>query len=108
MQGVKTGFCRKKSVQTGSSETLIGRDGGYEQQISNGGRFKPAFAERDKKQTMIDSSEETRQTGLKNQLYPSTRLTIGSGDLEKSLTVMLSLYGTKSVSTSNILKFVCR
>jgi hypothetical protein len=29
------------------------RDGGHEQLISNGGMFKPAFAERDKKQTMI-------------------------------------------------------
>ncbi len=29
-------------------------DGGHEQLISNGGRFKPAFAKRDKKQTMID------------------------------------------------------
>jgi hypothetical protein len=26
-------------------------DGGYEQLISNGGKFKPAFAERDKKPT---------------------------------------------------------
>jgi hypothetical protein len=30
------------------------RDGGHEQLLLNGGRFKPAFAERDKKQTMID------------------------------------------------------
>jgi hypothetical protein len=30
------------------------RGGGHEQLISNGGRFKPAFAEREKKQTMID------------------------------------------------------
>jgi hypothetical protein len=30
------------------------RDDCHEQLISNGGRFKPAFAERDKKQTMID------------------------------------------------------
>jgi hypothetical protein len=30
------------------------RDGGHEQLISDGGRFKPAFSERDKKQTMID------------------------------------------------------
>jgi hypothetical protein len=29
-------------------------DGGYEQLVSNGGRFKPALDERDKKQTMID------------------------------------------------------
>jgi hypothetical protein len=33
---------------------FLSRDGGYEQLISNGVRFKPAFAERDKKQTMID------------------------------------------------------
>jgi hypothetical protein len=30
------------------------RDSGQEQLISNGGRFKPAFTKRDKKQTMID------------------------------------------------------
>jgi hypothetical protein len=30
------------------------RDGGHEQLISNGGRFKPAFAEGNTKQTMID------------------------------------------------------
>jgi len=30
------------------------REGGHEQLISNGERFKPAFAERDKKQAMID------------------------------------------------------
>ncbi len=29
-------------------------DGGHKQLISNGGRYKPAFAERDKKQIMID------------------------------------------------------
>jgi hypothetical protein len=29
-------------------------DGGREQLISNAGRFKPAFVERDKKQTMTD------------------------------------------------------
>jgi hypothetical protein len=29
-------------------------DGGNEQLISNDERFKPAFAERDEKQTMID------------------------------------------------------
>ncbi len=32
-------------------------DGGNEQLISNGERFKPAFAERDKKQSMIDLRE---------------------------------------------------
>ncbi len=30
------------------------RDGGHEQLISNSVRFKPAFAKRDEKQTMID------------------------------------------------------
>jgi hypothetical protein len=33
---------------------LTNRDGGHEELISNGGRFKPALAERDKKHTMID------------------------------------------------------
>ncbi len=32
------------------------RDGGHEQLISNGGRFKPVFAQRDKKQTMTGRS----------------------------------------------------
>ncbi len=31
-------------------------DGGDEQLISNSGRYKPTFAERDKKQAMIDLS----------------------------------------------------
>jgi hypothetical protein len=30
------------------------RDGGHEQLISNGGRIKPVFAQRDQKQTMND------------------------------------------------------
>jgi hypothetical protein len=29
-------------------------DGGHKQLISNGGRYKPSFAERDRKQIMID------------------------------------------------------
>ncbi len=33
------------------------RDGGHDQIISNSGRFKPAFAERDKKPIMIDLRE---------------------------------------------------
>ncbi len=60
---VKTGFCRKRLMQTGSSGTLIGWKSGQTTffplwdrkegawlwtRISNGGRFKPAFAERDK------------------------------------------------------------
>jgi hypothetical protein len=37
-------------VETESEYTVLmfTRDGGHEQQISNGGGFKPAFAERDK------------------------------------------------------------
>jgi hypothetical protein len=34
------------------------RDDCHEQQISHGGRFKTAFAEREKKQTMIDLDKE--------------------------------------------------
>ncbi len=45
------------------------RDGGLEQLISNGERFKPAFAERDKKQAMIDL-RGTRQTGLQTIYVP--------------------------------------
>jgi hypothetical protein len=33
---------------------LFAGDGGHEQLISNGAAFKPAFAERDNKQEMID------------------------------------------------------
>jgi hypothetical protein len=36
---------------------MLFRDGGNKQLISNGGRFKSAVAERDKKQTMIDLRE---------------------------------------------------
>jgi hypothetical protein len=46
------------------------RVGGHEQLISNGGR---AFAERDKKQTMIDL-REISTNWFKNQLCPSIRL----------------------------------
>jgi hypothetical protein len=41
--------------------------------ISNGGRFKPAFAEKDQKQTMIDL-RGISTNWLKNQLCPSIRL----------------------------------
>ncbi len=52
---------------------------GYEQLISNGGRFQPAFAESDKKEPMI--SEESRHAGLQNQLYPSIMLSGEGQDL---------------------------
>jgi len=39
-------------------------DGGHEQLISSGGRFKSAFAKRDKKQTMTDL-RGISTTGLK-------------------------------------------
>jgi hypothetical protein len=51
------------------------RDGGHEQLISNDKRFKPAFAERDKKQTMIDL-QGISTNWFKNQLFPSTRLSM--------------------------------
>jgi hypothetical protein len=41
--------------------------------ISNNGRFKPAFTERDKKQTMIDL-RGISTNWLKNQLYLSIRI----------------------------------
>jgi hypothetical protein len=44
-----------------------------EQLISKGERFKPAFAERDKKQTMIDL-RGISTNWFKNQLRPSIRL----------------------------------
>ncbi len=52
-----------------SSETV----GGHEQLISNGGRIKPAFAKREKKQTMIDL-RGILTNWFKNQLWPTIRL----------------------------------
>jgi hypothetical protein len=48
-------------------------DGGHEQLISNGRRFKPAFAQRDKKQKMTDL-RGISTNWFKNQLCPSIRL----------------------------------
>jgi hypothetical protein len=42
------------SCQKGMLTVLSNTASGHEQLISNGERFKPAFAERDKKQAMID------------------------------------------------------
>jgi hypothetical protein len=50
-------------------------DCGHEQLISSGGRFKLAFAARDKKQTMFDLRGISRNW-FKNQLCPSIRLSI--------------------------------
>jgi hypothetical protein len=36
------------------SSSALAPDGGYEQLILNDGRYKPAFAQRDNKQTMIN------------------------------------------------------
>jgi hypothetical protein len=60
-----TGFSKPNAIET--------EDGGHEQLISNGGRFKPAFSERDKKQTIIDL-RGISTNWFKNQLCPSTRL----------------------------------
>jgi hypothetical protein len=49
------------------------RDGGHEQLISNGGRFKPAFAEIDEKQTMIDL-RGISANWFGNHICPSIRL----------------------------------
>jgi hypothetical protein len=46
--------CVDASDHMDLNSSMSFRDGGYEQLISNGGMFKPACAERDKKQTMID------------------------------------------------------
>ncbi len=51
---------------------------GHEQLISNGGRFKPAFAKRDKKQTMIDL-RGISTNWFKNQLCPSIWLYMATG-----------------------------
>jgi hypothetical protein len=57
-------------------QLLEALDGGHEQLISNGGRFKPAFSERNKKQTIIDL-RGISTNWFKNQLCPSIRLSIG-------------------------------
>jgi hypothetical protein len=49
------------------------RDVGYEQLISNGGRFKPTFVKRAWKQTMIDL-QGVSTSCFKNKLCPSIRL----------------------------------
>jgi hypothetical protein len=59
------GFSKPNAIET--------EDGGYEQLISNGERFKPAFAERDKKQTMLDL-RGISTNWFENQFCPSTRL----------------------------------
>jgi hypothetical protein len=48
---------RTVAEKTIAAWELANRNGGHEKLISNGGRFKPALAERDKKQTMIDLRE---------------------------------------------------
>ncbi len=54
-------------------------DGGHEQLISNSGRFKPTFAERDKKQAMIDLSRiSTNSSGIFKQSMGS-RKRVGIG-----------------------------
>jgi hypothetical protein len=68
-------------------------DGGHEQLISNGERFKPAFSERDKNQTMIDL-RGSQQTGLKTSYVPPQgflgyghgRLALGAREKHKDLT----------------------
>jgi hypothetical protein len=55
------------------SATQTSLDDGYEQLISNGGRFKTAFAERDKKQSMTDL-RGIPTNWFKNQFCPSTKL----------------------------------
>ncbi len=63
-QHTKTGC---KCLDTGQI-----RDCGHDQLISSGGRFEPAFAERDKKQTMIDLRWILTNL-IWNQLCPSVR-----------------------------------
>ncbi len=57
------------------------RDGGHEQLISNGKRYKTAFAERDKKQTMIDLLGISTNW-FKNQFCPSTWLLQGASHIQ--------------------------
>jgi hypothetical protein len=65
------GFLIKFSRQFELSYLVVKiTDGGHEQLISNGGKFKPAFAERDKKQTRIHL-RGISTNWLKNQLCPS-------------------------------------
>jgi hypothetical protein len=60
-------------TQYNTSLPLTSGNGGHEQLISNGGRFKPAFARRDKKQAMLDL-RGISTNWFKNQLIRSTRL----------------------------------
>ncbi len=53
----------------------LSQDVGHEQMISNGGKFKPAFAEKDKKQTMIDL-RGISTNWFKSQLCPSILLSM--------------------------------
>jgi len=84
------------------------RDGGHEQLISNGGRVKPAFAERDKKQTMIDLRGISTNL-LKNQLRPSIRLSklraldinLVRGNVALSSPKLFLTSGKKNYYTSN-------
>jgi hypothetical protein len=53
--------------------SVLYRAGGHEQLISNSVCFKPAFAKRDKKQTMIDL-RGIATNWFKNQQRPSIKL----------------------------------
>jgi hypothetical protein len=52
---------------------FVDRVGSHEQLISNVGSFKPAFDERDQKQTLIDL-RGISTNWFKNQFCPSVRL----------------------------------
>jgi hypothetical protein len=56
----------------GNGEIMACRYCGHEQLISNGGRFKPVFAESDRKQTMIDL-RGISTNWFKNKLCSSIR-----------------------------------
>jgi hypothetical protein len=60
-------------TNTGSEYCAQQRDGGHKPLIANGERFKPAFIERDKKQTMIDL-RGISSNWFKNQFCPSIML----------------------------------
>jgi hypothetical protein len=73
MRGGGYGLYCDGSCQKGMLTVLSTTARGHEQLISNGERFKPAFAERDKKQTMINL-RGIPTNWFKNQLCPSTRI----------------------------------
>ncbi len=61
------------TMDTVAIEDVVCRDGGHEQMISNGRKFKPDLLKRDKKQTMIDR-RGIPTDWFQNKLCPSMKV----------------------------------